>query len=68
MATIREFSKGSKRATIQKHHGEFIAWVGYADQCEGTIPARWFKGYSTCSNTYKSEAAAVKACEKFINN
>ena len=67
MKTIREFAKGSKRATVQQHNGEFVAWVGYADQLEGTIPARFFKGYSTCSNNYKTESAAVKACERFIN-
>lgn len=67
MTTIREFSKGSKRATVQKHNDEFVAWVGFADSVEGAIPARFFKGFTTCSNSYRSESAAIKAVEKFFN-
>lgn len=64
---VIEFTKGSKRASVQVQNGEFVAWVGYADHIEGTIPARFFKGFSTCSNNYKTEAAAVKAVQKFLN-
>lgn len=63
---MKEFSKGSKRASVQALNGKFVAWVGYADQSEGTIPARFFKGFSTCSNEYKTEKAAIAAIEKFL--
>lgn len=64
--TIHEFAKGSKIATVQVQNGEFVACVGFTDKLDGFIPARFFKGYSTCSNAYKSESAAVKACQKFL--
>lgn len=66
MTTATEFAKGSKRATVSKDGERWVAWVGYADASEGTVPARWFKGYSTCSNSYKTEKAAVSACKKFL--
>lgn len=56
----------SRMATVQIQNGKFVVWVGYADQNEGTIPARWFKGFTTCSNEYKSEKAALAAAQKFI--
>lgn len=64
----KEFSKGSKLATIEVQDGRFVVWAGYSDQIEGTIPARFFKGFSTCSNDYKTEAAAVKAVNNFLNH
>lgn len=64
--TTQEFSKASKRATINAVNGGFEVWVGYSDSVEGTIPARFFKGFSTCSNEYKSHAAAIKAVNKFL--
>ncbi len=68
MTTRKEFSKGSKMASVSCHNGSWVAWCGYRDDVEGSIPARWFKGYSTCSNTYASEKAALKAVEKFLNS
>jgi hypothetical protein len=63
----REFSKGGKRASVELQNGRYVAWVGYdADGKGDTIPARFFKGFSTCSNEYKTEAAAVKAVERFL--
>lgn len=67
MATAaKEFSKGSKRATINATRDGFEVWVGFADRNEGTVPARFFKGFSTCSQTFKREAAAVAAVNKFL--
>jgi len=66
MNVTKEFSKGSKRATISATSSGFEVWVGFADQNEGTIPARFFKGHSTCSQMFKREAAAVAAVSKFF--
>lgn len=66
MNAIKEFSKGSKRATINATSSGFEVWVGLADQNEGTVPARFFKGHSTCSQTFKRESAAVSAVAKFL--
>lgn len=68
VSTAKEFSKGSKLATIQVQDGRFVVWAGYSDQSEGTIPARFFKGFSTCSNDYKTETAAIKAVNSFLGH
>lgn len=32
----------------------------------GNLASRWFKGFSTCSNDYKSRGAAERAARKFL--
>lgn len=66
MTNVKEFSKGSKLVTIQRTSNGFEVWVGFVDQNEGSIPARFFKEFSTCSQTFKREAAAVAAINKFF--
>ena len=64
--TTRTYIHGSKRATITATAQGFEVWVGFADKNEVTIPARFFKQHSTCSQTYKRDSAAVSSVQKFF--
>lgn len=66
MTTKTDFAQGSKMATIRQENGRFTVWVGYVDKNDGSVPARFFKGFTTCSNTYATEKAARKAVEGFL--
>jgi hypothetical protein len=63
-------TKGSKLSRIGTLNGRFTVYVGHQTKDstpgEETVPARWFKGFSTCSADYATEKAARKAAEKFL--
>lgn len=48
--------------------GCYTVWVGYVAKDDGEDHAAlWFRGFRTCSATYKSLKAAVRAAERFLN-
>lgn len=61
---------GSRIAKISKQHGRYNVYVGFAGGSsipgEETIPARFFKGNSTCSQTFATANNAVRAANKFL--
>ena len=69
MTTI---TKGSRLATINRLHGRWTVYVGYAADkaCPGeeTVPAHWFKGLRTCSATFATEKTALKKAHEFLNH
>jgi hypothetical protein len=68
---FKEFQHGSRYAKVELTSQGWTVYVGYrsGSSCPGEeiLPARWFKGFSTCSATYKREAKAMKEAERFVN-
>lgn len=62
----------SRVAMISQHAGRWVVYVGYQGSKsipgEETIPARWFKGYTTCSADYATEKTALKKAQEFLNH
>ena len=61
---------GSKVAIIEKQGTRWNVYVGYkaGSDCPGeeTVPARWFKGYSTCSQDFATEKTALARAHAFL--
>lgn len=67
---MQTMTKGGKRAKISPAGaGCYTVWVGYVAKDGGEDHAAlWFRGFRTCSATYKSLKAAVRAAERFLNH
>ena len=63
--TYRNKRHNTKVAHVDKiGHDEYVVSVWHDN---GNVAARWFKGHSTCLNTYKSFRAAEQAARKFLS-
>jgi len=64
--TTTTMRRGNRVAHIDEAaNGHLTVSVWYDN---GHLAARWFKGFSTCSNDYKSRGAAERAAHKFLNH
>lgn len=65
---METLKNGSRLAILSPIMGGWTVWVGYESPNGDSCPARWFKGFTTCGNTYKTKTRAVKEAEKFLTH
>ena len=66
--TMTRGSRVAKVSKINDTYTVYVAFQGTACPGEELIPARHFKGYSTCSQNFKTANNAIRAANKFLGS